>query len=138
MADKKAIAVVGATGAQGGGLVRAILADPNGGFACRAITRDPSKDQARALAGKGAEVVKADLDDVDSLKTPPFHEPFLTTVYDPNFEMGQRAAELLLAQVEEGVEPQSVVLSTRLVIRRSCGACQAPPASHFSQKEVCR
>ena len=68
MADKKVIAVVGATGAQGGGLVRAILADPNGGFECRAITRDPGKDQARALAAKGADVVKADLDDVDSLK----------------------------------------------------------------------
>ena len=68
MADKKVIAVVGATGAQGGGLVRAILADPNGGFACRAITRDPNKDKAKALAGKGAEVVQADLDDVDSLE----------------------------------------------------------------------
>ena len=68
MADKKVIAVVGATGAQGGGLVRAILADPNGGFACRAITRDPNKDKAQALAGKGAAVVKADLDDVESLK----------------------------------------------------------------------
>ena len=68
MADRKVIAVVGATGAQGGGLVRAILADPNGGFACRAITRDPSKDQARALAGKGADVVKANLDDGESLR----------------------------------------------------------------------
>ena len=68
MANKKVIAVVGATGAQGGGLARAILADPNGGFACRAITRDPGKEQARALASKGADVVKADLDDVKSLK----------------------------------------------------------------------
>ena len=68
MGNKKVIAVVGATGAQGGGLVRAILADPNGGFACRAITRDSNKDTARALAGNGAELVKADLDDVDSLK----------------------------------------------------------------------
>jgi uncharacterized protein YbjT (DUF2867 family) len=68
MADKKVIAVVGATGAQGGGLARAILADPNGGFACRAITRDPNKDKAKDLPGKGAEVVKADLDDVDTLK----------------------------------------------------------------------
>ena len=68
MADKKIIAVVGATGAQGGGLARAILADPNGGFACRAITRDPNKDKAKDLTGKGAEVVKADLDDVDTLK----------------------------------------------------------------------
>jgi len=68
MAGKKVIAVVGSTGAQGGGLARAILADPNGGFACRAITRDPGKEQARALASKGADVVKADLDDVKSVE----------------------------------------------------------------------
>ena len=67
MTDRKVIAVVGATGAQGGGLVRAILADPEGGFACRAITRDPNKDQARALAALGADVVQADLDDLDGL-----------------------------------------------------------------------
>jgi len=68
MADKKIIAVVGATGTQGGGLSRAILADANGGFALRAITRDPNKDNAKALAAKGAEVVQANLDDVESLK----------------------------------------------------------------------
>src|SRR5262245_40775260 len=68
MADKKIIAVVGATGAQGGGLARAILADPNGGFALRAITRDTSKDKAKALAAAGAEVVSADLDNIESLK----------------------------------------------------------------------
>ena len=68
MADKKIIAVVGATGTQGGGLSRALLADPNGGFALRAITRDPNKDNAKALAAKGAEVVQANLDDVESLK----------------------------------------------------------------------
>ena len=64
----KVIAVVGATGAQGGSLARAILADPAGGFACRAITRDPNKENARLLVDKGAEVVKADLDDPASLK----------------------------------------------------------------------
>jgi uncharacterized protein YbjT (DUF2867 family) len=68
MADKKIIALTGSTGAQGGGLARAILADPSGGFAVRAITRDPNKDKAKDLAAKGAEVVKADLDDVESLK----------------------------------------------------------------------
>ena len=68
MADKKIIAVIGSTGTQGGGLARAILADPNGGFAVRAITRDPNKDNAKALAAKGAEVVSANLDDVESLK----------------------------------------------------------------------
>lgn len=65
---KQVIAVVGATGAQGGGLVRAILAQPEGPFAVRAITRDPSSDAARALAALGAEVVGADLDDVASLE----------------------------------------------------------------------
>jgi len=68
MADKKIIAVLGATGAQGGGLVRAILNDPNGGFAARAITRDVNSDKAKELAALGAEVVAADVDDLDSLK----------------------------------------------------------------------
>jgi uncharacterized protein YbjT (DUF2867 family) len=63
MAEKKIIAVVGATGAQGGSLVRAILADPKGGFAARALTRNPQSDKARALAAAGAEVVAADIDD---------------------------------------------------------------------------
>jgi uncharacterized protein YbjT (DUF2867 family) len=63
---KKIIAVTGATGAQGGGLARAILDDPQGGFAVRAITR--KADKAKALAARGAEVVEADLDDVDSLR----------------------------------------------------------------------
>jgi uncharacterized protein YbjT (DUF2867 family) len=67
MPDKKIIAVVGATGAQGGGLARAILTDPDGGFAVRALTRDPAKDAAVALADRGAEVVRADLDDEASL-----------------------------------------------------------------------
>jgi uncharacterized protein YbjT (DUF2867 family) len=68
VADKKIIAVVGSTGSQGGGLCHAILDDKSGEFACRAITRDPNKDKAKALAAKGAEVVKADLDDIESLK----------------------------------------------------------------------
>ena len=67
MSDKKIIAVIGATGAQGGGLVRAILADPQGGFTARAITRDPNSDAAKALAAAGAEVVAGDVDDVESL-----------------------------------------------------------------------
>ena len=66
--EKKIIAIIGATGAQGGGLARAIAADPNGGFAVRALTRKPDSDKARELAAKGAEVVAADLDDFESLR----------------------------------------------------------------------
>jgi uncharacterized protein YbjT (DUF2867 family) len=67
MSSKKVIAIVGATGAQGGGLARAILDDPDSAFAVRAITRNPGSDAAQALAARGAEVVQADLDDVESL-----------------------------------------------------------------------
>lgn len=63
----KIIAVTGATGAQGGGLIRAILAHPDGGFRARAITRNPDGEKAQALAALGVEVVQADLDDEVSL-----------------------------------------------------------------------
>jgi len=68
MSDIKIIAVVGATGAQGGGLARAILADPAGGFAVRALTRNVDSANARKLARLGADVVAADVDDPASLE----------------------------------------------------------------------
>jgi uncharacterized protein YbjT (DUF2867 family) len=68
MSEKKIIAVLGATGAQGGGLAHAILNDKDGEFALRAITRNAGSDKAKALAEKGAEVVEADMDNTDSLK----------------------------------------------------------------------
>jgi uncharacterized protein YbjT (DUF2867 family) len=67
MSDTKIIAVVGATGAQGGSLVRAIMNDKKGGFTARAITRDVNSDKAKALAKSGAEVVAADVSDPQSL-----------------------------------------------------------------------
>ena len=56
MPEKKIIAVVGATGAQGGGVVRAILADRSGGFSARALVRDAGSDKAKALAAQGVQV----------------------------------------------------------------------------------
>ena len=68
MSEKKIIAVTGATGAQGGGLARAILNDKNSSFAVRAITRNTNSDKAKELAKLGAEIVEANLDNLDSLK----------------------------------------------------------------------
>jgi uncharacterized protein YbjT (DUF2867 family) len=62
------VVVMGATGAQGGGLARAILNDPSRKFAVRAITRDPQSDKAKRLASMGAEVVGADASDPEALK----------------------------------------------------------------------
>jgi uncharacterized protein YbjT (DUF2867 family) len=96
--DKKIIAVVGATGAQGGGLVRAILADPDGEFAVRAITRDVDSEKARALAAMGAEVVAADIDDADSLQTAfegaygAFCVTFFWAHFSPETELAQARA----------------------------------------------
>jgi uncharacterized protein YbjT (DUF2867 family) len=115
MAEKKIIAVVGATGAQGGGLVRAILNDPRGGFAARAITRDVNSDKAKALAKAGAEVVSASVDDVESLKKA-FHGAygaFCVTFYwehlSPEKESGQIKN---LAEAAKAEKLQHVIWST--------------------------
>jgi uncharacterized protein YbjT (DUF2867 family) len=68
MATKRIVAIVGATGAQGGGLARAILRDAASGFTVRALTRHPESPKARSLAALGADVVAADSDDIESLK----------------------------------------------------------------------
>ena len=98
MSDKKTIAVIGATGVQGGGLVRAILADPEQRFAVRAITRKTDSEKARALAAAGAEVVAGDADDPASLERAfaGAHGAFLVTNFWEHFsgerELNQAAA----------------------------------------------
>lgn len=69
MAEKKIIAVLGATGAQGGGLVRAILNDESKEFSVRALTRNVTSEKAKKLAQLGAEVVQVDIDDHETLKS---------------------------------------------------------------------
>ncbi|MCH7230426.1 NmrA/HSCARG family protein [Glycomyces sp. L485] len=108
MAEKKIIAVIGATGQQGGGLVRAILAEPDSEFAVRAITRNPGSDKAKDLAELGAEVVQADLDDEASLAKSfeGAHGAFLVTNFweymSPEREYAQ-AANLARAAKTAGV-----------------------------------
>ncbi|HET9263057.1 MAG TPA: NmrA family NAD(P)-binding protein, partial [Vicinamibacterales bacterium] len=98
MSGQKIIAVVGATGAQGGGLVRAILADPERRFAARAITRKTDSDKARALAAAGVEVVPGDADNPASLERAfaGAHGAFLVTNFwehfSPDRELKQAAA----------------------------------------------
>lgn len=67
MAENKIIAILGATGAQGGGLARAMLEDNTGEFQVRALTRDVNSDKAKELEEMGAEIVEVDVDDHESL-----------------------------------------------------------------------
>lgn len=64
MQTGKTIAVVGATGLQGGVVTAHLLAD---GWKVKALTRDPDSERARALTAAGAQIVRAEMDDVASL-----------------------------------------------------------------------
>ncbi|KAH8109509.1 NmrA-domain-containing protein [Phellopilus nigrolimitatus] len=65
---KPLIAVTGATGAQGGSVVKYLLEDPNRMFRVRALTRNVDSLKAKELAARGVEVVRADIDDEKSVK----------------------------------------------------------------------
>jgi uncharacterized protein YbjT (DUF2867 family) len=95
MASKKIITVFGATGAQGGGLVRAILNDRNSEFAARAVTRDVNSDKAKALAAQGAEVVYGDLGNAESVHKAldGAYGAFFVTFFWAHFSPEQEKAE---------------------------------------------
>ena len=59
MASKKVLVVFGATGLQGGSVVKAILGDPKtrDSWTVRGVTRDVSKPSAKELEKQGAETV---------------------------------------------------------------------------------
>jgi uncharacterized protein YbjT (DUF2867 family) len=113
--DKKIIAVVGATGAQGGGLVRAILADKSSPFTPRALTRDIKSEKARALAAAGAEVVAADLDDPATLRRAfeGAHGAFCVTFFWDHLSPEKEFAEAgSMAEAAKQVGVQHVIWST--------------------------
>ena len=115
MADKKVIAVVGATGAQGGGLVRAIVNDPSGGFTARAITRDVRSDKAKKLASLGAELVAADVDDEASLREAfeGAHGAYCVTFFWAHFSPEKEITEIRnMAKATKAAGVQHVIWST--------------------------
>lgn len=115
MAEKKVIAVLGATGSQGGGLVRAILSDRNGPFTARAVTRDVNSEKAKALKSAGAEIVAGDVDDVESLKRAfkgaygAYCVTFFWAHFSPEKELAEARA---MAQAAKHAGVQHVIWST--------------------------
>ncbi|TMM10972.1 MAG: NmrA/HSCARG family protein [Actinobacteria bacterium] len=145
MSDRHIIAVLGATGAQGGGVVRAIAAHPDGGFSARAITRDPSSDAAKALAAlPNVEVVQADADDQASLERAfsgchgAFCVTFFWVDFSPEHEMAQ-ARNMAAAAKVAGV--RHVIWSTLEDTRRFVTDDRMPTLQgkykvpHFDGKE---
>jgi len=121
MSKRKVLAVVGATGAQGGGLARAVLNDPERTLTVRALTRDVNSPAARELARLGAEVVAADLDRPATIErafagaSAAFCVTFYWAHASPEKEM-QHAATMARAAKDAGVE--HVIWSTLEDTRR--------------------
>ena len=121
MKSARIIAVVGATGLQGGGLVRAILDAPTAGFTVRALTRHPLAERAMALAARGVEVVATDLDDAASVERAfaGAYGAFCVTNFwehfSPDRELRQAAA---MAQAARRTGLQHVLWSTLEDTRR--------------------
>lgn len=115
MSEKKIIAVVGATGAQGSGLVRAICEDPQSEFVARVLTRDPNSAKARVFTELGAEVVACDIDDQDSLNRAfaGCYGAYCVTFFWDHFDVDreQRQAEMM-AQAARTNGLKHVVWST--------------------------
>ena len=121
MGNKKVISIFGATGAQGGGLARSILADPDGPFAVRAVTRDVNSDAARSLAAAGAEVVAANLDDAAAVERAfaGAYGAYCVTFFWAHFSPDRELAEArLMAQAARSAGLQHVIWSTLEDTRR--------------------
>ncbi|HSR40026.1 MAG TPA: NmrA/HSCARG family protein [Phnomibacter sp.] len=115
MSNKKIITVFGATGAQGGGLVKAICADPNSAFTARAVTREPDSDKGKALAALGAEVVYGDLSDEASVHKAleGAYGAFFVTFFWAHFNPEQEKAEAaLFAKAAKQAGIQHAIWST--------------------------
>lgn len=115
MKNTKTIAVIGATGAQGGGLVRAIANAPDSGFVARAITRNPDSDKVKAVTDLGVEVAKADADDEDSLREAfaDAHGAYCVTNYWEYFSPErERSQARNMARAAKAVGVKHVIWST--------------------------
>jgi uncharacterized protein YbjT (DUF2867 family) len=101
---KKIIAVVGATGTQGSSVARTFLKLPN--WSVRCLTRDPTSDKATELSGLGAEIMKADLEDKESLRQAfnGVHAIFVNTDFWHPYRKALAAGADSLASAKEGYD----------------------------------
>jgi uncharacterized protein YbjT (DUF2867 family) len=134
------LTVFGATGVQGGSVIRAVLADPllSKRFKIRAVTRDASKPSAKGLAQQGVEVVAADMSSPTSLAAAleGTHTLFLVTLPDmvtgaapgTETEHGKNVAD---AAKKAGV--QHLVFSSLINVTEASKG-RLPHVAHFDSK----
>ncbi|UPK97988.1 hypothetical protein LCI18_008923 [Fusarium solani-melongenae] len=135
----KLLTVFGATGAQGGSVIRAILADDvlSKEYKIRGITRNVSKPAAQALAGKGVEVVAADMSSKETLTAAlkDSHTVFLVTT--PDFMSGSGSQELphgkSVADVASDLGVKHLIYSSLLHVTETTGG-RLKHVVHFDDK----
>ncbi|KAL1615331.1 hypothetical protein SLS54_009112 [Diplodia seriata] len=134
----KLITVFGATGNQGGSVIKALLADAtlSKEFKIRGITRDASKPAAQALVSKGVEMTTADLSSKPSLQDAlaGSHTVFLVTNY---WETADAAVELTqgknVAEVSKDLGVQHLIFSSLLNVSEASGG-RLTHVPHFDGK----
>jgi uncharacterized protein YbjT (DUF2867 family) len=110
---KPIIAVVGGTGAQGGGVVDALLA--SGQYAVRVASRHPESAAAKALEQRGVQVVKGDLLEPSSLRAvfAGTHGAFLVTnFWDPTQMQNETAIGTAAVKEARAAGVQHFIWST--------------------------
>ncbi len=110
---KPIIAVMGATGTQGSGVVKELLV--RGRFAVRALTRNPKSEKATALTAQGCEVVQGDLTKPETLR-PAFKGVagafLVTNFWDPGTATNETIQGTLAVKAAKTAGVQHVVWST--------------------------
>ncbi|EEU48852.1 uncharacterized protein NECHADRAFT_90418 [Fusarium vanettenii 77-13-4] len=135
----KLLTVFGATGAQGGSVIRAVLADDvlSKEYKIRGITRDVSKPASQALAEKGVEVVAADMSSKETLTAAlkDSHTVFLVTT--PDFMSGGGSQELPhgknVADVASDLGVKHLIYSSLLHVTETTGG-RLKHVVHFDDK----
>ncbi|KAI4724794.1 NAD(P)-binding protein [Aureobasidium sp. EXF-10728] len=136
--SSKLITVFGATGNQGGSVIKHILADTHlsSSFKIRGITRDVNKPAAKALADQGVEVVTADMNDKASVAKAikGSHTVFLVTNYwesaNPDVERSQ-GINVADAAKEEGIK--HLIFSSLINVTEATGG-KLDAMQHFDSK----
>ncbi|RKL41547.1 hypothetical protein BFJ72_g5439 [Fusarium proliferatum] len=135
----KLLTVFGATGNQGGSVIRAILADPflSKEFTLRGITRDASKPAAKDLASKGVEIKTANLSSADLVASAiaGSHTVFLVT--SPDFFNPSASPELahgkIVADAAVAANVKHLIYSSLLNVTKETGG-RLSHVVHFDQK----
>ncbi|KAK8070239.1 hypothetical protein PG994_006855 [Apiospora phragmitis] len=137
------VAILGATGAQGGSVANRLLADPDT-YRVRALTRNPRSAAAQALASRGAEVVAADVNDATSLG-PAFtgiEALFVVTAFWPSIaKLGRDGAgDEEVAQFQAVADAAAKVATLKHVVLSTLPACAKMshnkfPVPHYDYKQ---